>query len=241
VRTWFGTEKGANGKTKVTLIWEPSPGPAGARRDPPGALGVLAATEKGDLVYRGRSTVPGSPGTGSAGTAGLPPGAGGGAQRLTCEAPPGPLELRLTVEGTNGAGTLYREYNTIEVPELTTPQVAISTPRVYRARTARDVQAINADGNATPAVVRDFSRAERLVVRFDVYAAGTDMPTTTATLLNRSGDKMADLPVTTTTVGGTHAFELGLNTIPAGEYLIRIDAMGASGNASEVLAIRIGA
>ena len=68
VRTWVGTERGTAGKTKVTLIWEPSPLPPGARRDPPGALGVLAATEKGDLVYRGRSTRPGAPGTGLAGT-----------------------------------------------------------------------------------------------------------------------------------------------------------------------------
>jgi len=80
-----------------------------------------------------------------------------------------------------------------------------------------------------------------VIVRFDVYAAGTDQPKTTATLLNRSGVKMADLPVTMPPAGGTHAFELGLNTIPAGEYLIQIDAEGASGKASEILAIRVGA
>jgi VWFA-related protein len=241
VRTWVGTEKGAGGKTRVTLVWEPSPLPPGARRDPPGAVAVLAATEKGDLVYRGRSSLPGTPGAGSAGTAPLPAGAGAGAQRLTFEAPPGKLELRLTIEGTSGAGTLDREDRTIEVPDLTAPQVAISTPRVFRARTARDVQTITADGNATPVIGREFSRAERLVVRFDVYAAGTDMPKTTATLLNRNGDKMADLPVVPATAGGTHAFEVGLNTIPSGEYLIQIDSAGASGTASEVIAIRVGA
>ncbi|HET9269165.1 MAG TPA: VWA domain-containing protein [Vicinamibacterales bacterium] len=240
VRTWVGTEKGASGKTKVTLVWEPSPVPAGARRDAPGALGVLAATTNGSLVYRGRSALPGTPGTGSSGSAPLPPGASAGAQRVTFEAPPGKLEVRLTVEGTNGAGTLDREDRTIEVPDLTAPQVAISTPRVFRARTARDVQAIAADGTLTPVIAREFSRAERLIVRFDVYAAGTEAPKTTATLLNRSGDKIADLPVSPATAGGTHAFELGLNTIPAGEYLIQIDAAGGSGNASEVLAIRIG-
>jgi len=241
VRTWVGTEKGANGKTKVTVVWEPSPVPAGARRDAPGALAVLAATEKGDLVYRGRSSLPGSPGAGSAGSAPLPPGAGAGAQRFTFDAPPGKLDLRLTVEGTNGAGTLDRENKNIEVPDLTAPQVAISTPRVFRARTARDMQTLIADGNATPVIGREFSRAERLLLRFDVYGAGTDQPKTTAALLNRGGDKMADLPVTPAAAGGTHAVEVGLNTIPAGEYLIQIDAAGASGNASEVLAIRVGA
>jgi VWFA-related protein len=241
VRTWVGTEKGANGKTKVTLVWEPSPVPAGARRDPPGALGVLAATPKGDLVYRGRSALPGTPGTGSSGTAPLPAGAGAGTQRLTFEAPPGKLELRLTVEGVAGAGTLDREDRTIEVPDLTAPQVAISTPRVFRVRTVRELQALNADGNATPVIGRDFSRTERVIVRFDVYAAGSDVPKTTARLLNRGGDKMADLTVTPAAAGGTHTFEVGLNTIPAGEYLIQIDATGASGTATEVIAIRVGA
>ena len=240
VRTWVGTEKGAGGKTKVTLVWEPSPVPAGARRDAPGALGVLAATESGSLIYRGRSALPGTPGTGSTGTAPLPPGAGAGAQRVTFEAPPGKLELRLTVEGANGAGTLDREDKTIEVPDLTAPQVAISTPRVFRGRTARDIQALTADGNATPVIAREFSRAERLIVRFDVYAAGSDAPTLTATLLNRGGDKISDLPVAPAAAGGTHAFEVGLNSIPGGEYLIQIDASGASGKASEVLAIRVG-
>ncbi len=73
------------------------------------------------------------------------------------------------------------------MPDLTTPQVAITTPRVFRARTARDMQALAADGNATPVIGREFSRSERLLIRFDVYAAGTDAPKATATLLNRGG------------------------------------------------------
>jgi len=58
--------------------------------------------------------------------------------------------------------------------------------------------------------------------------------------MNRGGDKMADLPVVAAAAGGMHAIEVGLNTIPSGEYLIQIDAAGASGKASEVLAIRVG-
>jgi len=240
VRTWVGTERGTAGKTKVTLLWEPAPLPAGARRDPPGGLAVIAATEKGDLIYRGRSALPGSapPGVSSGAVV---PATGAGPQRLTFEAPPGKLDLRLTVEGANGAGTLDREDRTIEVPDLTSPQVAITTPRVFRARTARDVQTLSTDANAVPTIAREFSRSERLIIRFDVYAAGTDMPKMTATLLNRGGTKMGDLPVTAAPVGGGQEGNVLLNTIAAGEYLIQLDATGASGTASEVLAIRIGA
>ena len=173
VRTWVGTEKGAGGKTKVTLVWEPSPVPPGARRDPPGgARRAGRRRAKGDLVLSrpvraaGCARAPDRP---ARATAPRPPA---GPQRLTFEAPPGKLELRLTVEGADGAGTLDREDQTIEMPDLTAPQVALSTPRVFRARTARDMQALAADGSATPVIGREFSRTERLLIRFDVYAAG---------------------------------------------------------------------
>ena len=41
VRTWVGSQRGAGGKTKVTVVWEPMPAPPGARRDP--IAGLLGA------------------------------------------------------------------------------------------------------------------------------------------------------------------------------------------------------
>ncbi len=78
----------------------------GRRRDAPRRVGRAGGAPQGDPHPRGRSSLPGSAGTGSAGTAPLPPGAGAGAQRFTFDAPPGKLDLRLTVEGASGAGTL---------------------------------------------------------------------------------------------------------------------------------------
>ena len=72
-------------------------------------------------------------------------------QRLAFDAPPGKLELRLTVEEAGGGGTLDSEIRDITVPDFTAPQVALSTPRVYRARTAREFQALVADAAAMPA------------------------------------------------------------------------------------------
>ena len=56
VRTWLGTSRGEQGKTRVTLIWEPLPQPPGLRRDQPlpGRVSLIAADPKGDLVFRGR-------------------------------------------------------------------------------------------------------------------------------------------------------------------------------------------
>ncbi|MSO82686.1 MAG: VWA domain-containing protein [Acidobacteria bacterium] len=256
VRTWLGTARGEQGKTRVTLIWEPLPVSPGARRDQPlpGRVSLIAASAKGDLVFRGRvpDAAPGlsaaQPATGArpAGSVQAPVGgressatsatpASPGPQRLVFDAPPGELELRISVEATGG-GMIDSEIRTITVPDLTTPDAAISTPRVHRSRTARDFQAIAADAGAVPAVGREFSRTERLLIRFDVYGNATP----TAALLNRGGQKMADVPVVAAVAGGTHQIDLGLSAIAAGEYLVEITTKGATGEVKELIPLRVG-
>ena len=236
VRTWLGTTRGESGKTRVTLIWEPLPQPPGARgnRPEPGHVSLIAADSTGDLVFRGRA--PDGPPTPTArgATAGAP--APSGAQQLVFEATPGELDLRITVEAASGGGLLDREIRTFTVPDLTSPDAAVSTPRVYRGRTARDFQLLAADAGAVPTVARNFSRSERLLIRFDVYGNATP----TAALLNRGGDKMADVPVTAAAVGGTHQIDLGLGAMAAGEYLIEITVTGATGEAKELIPLRVG-
>lgn len=243
VRTWLGTTRGEAGKTRVTLIWEPLPQPAGVRRDPPGRVSLIAADSRGDLVFRGRSpdaalasaAPPAGNGAGAAGTRvpTAPPAAG--PQRLVFDAPPGTLELRMSVEGAAG-GVLDQEIRTITVPDLTTPDAGMSTPRVHRVRTARELQTVTADAAALPVAGREFSRTERLLIRFDVFGNATP----TAVLLNRNGQKMADVPVAPATAGGTHQIDLGLNSVAAGEYLVEITAKGGTGEAKELVAFRIG-
>jgi VWFA-related protein len=236
VRTWLGTARGDEGKTRVTLIWEPLPPPPGVRRDQPqaGRMSVIAARANGDLVFRGRAPDAALASAAPPATPAAPPAAG--PQRLVFDAPPGELELRLSVEATAGGGVLDSEIRNITVPDLTSPDAALSTPRVHRARTARDFQAVAADAAAVPVAGREFSRTERLLIRFDVYGTAT----TTAALLNRNGDKMADVPVAPAKAGGTHQIDLGLASIAIGEYLIEITAKGAAGEAKELVPIRIG-
>ena len=248
VRTWLGTERGENGKTKITLVWEPLPKtPVGnLRSDPaPGRVSVIAATEKGDLVYRGRSPdgaqlASASPQTTGA-SANLPASATATAapQSLTFEAAPGKLELRMTVEGAGG-GVLDQEIRNIAIPDLTAARPAISTPRVYAVRTPREFQAIASNAAAVPPANREFSRTMRLLIRFDSYGPGNEVPAPTATLLNSNGQKFTDVPVTTATAGGTHQIDMSLATIPAGEYVIEITTKSATGEtAKELVAFRV--
>ena len=245
VRTWVGTERGENGRTKVTLVWEPLPTQGSVRRDAAGRVAVLAADARGDLVFRGRSpeAPPAPAGAAGGGTAAVGGRRGGpsgppdnGPHRIEFETAPGEIELRLTIEGADGVGTLDNEIRKIAVPDLTSPDAAISTPRVHRVRTAREAQTVIANGSAVPVASREFSRTERLLIRFDVYGNATP----TAVLLNRGGARMNDIPVAATTTGGTHVIDLPLSAIATGEYLIEITAKGATNETKELIAFRIG-
>jgi hypothetical protein len=251
VRTWLGTERGENGKTKVTLVWEPLPKPSGGnlRNDPtPGRVSVIAATEKGDLVFRGRTPDAGqlaSANPQATGASASLPAASASAtttaapQALTFEAAPGKLELRMTVEGAGG-GVLDQEIRTITIPDLTAARPALSTPRVYAVRTPREFQAIAGNAAAVPPANREFSRTMRLLIRFDSYGPGNEVPAPTAALLNNNGQKFTDVPVAAATAGGTHQIDMSLATIPAGEYVVEISVKGATGEtAKELVAFRV--
>jgi VWFA-related protein len=254
VRTWIGTERGENGKTRVTLVWEPLPAQgtgalASARREQPGRVSLLAATSEGNLVFRGRSpdaalaaagpaAAPNDTGTAAGRTPSAAPATA--PQRLVFDAPPGKIELRMTVEAAGSGGTLDSEIRDITVPDFTAPQVALSTPRVYRARTAREFQALAADTNAVASPGREFSRTERLLIRFDAYGPGTEKPDVAAVLLNRAGTKMSDVQIAPGTAGSMHQIDLGLASIPAGEYLVEITAKSGSGEVKELVPLRVG-
>jgi VWFA-related protein len=250
VRTWIGTERGENGKTRVTLIWEPLPAQgATVRREQPGRVSLLAATSEGNLVFRGRSPDAALAAAGPArspndtGTvAGRSPSAAPATapQRLVFDAPPGKIELRMTVEAAGSGGTLDSEIRDLTVPDFTAPQVALSTPRVYRARTAREFQTLAADAGAIPQPGREFLRTERLLIRFDSYGPGTEKPEVTAVLMNRAGQKMSDVQLAPGAAGTTHQIDLGLASIPTGEYLVEITAKGTGGEVKELVPFRLG-
>jgi len=114
--------------------------------------------------------------------------------RVTFEAQPGKMQLRVSVEGT-GAQVLDSEVREVAVPDLTAPQTSLGTPEVFRARTVREYQQMKADADAVPCAAREFSRTDRIVIRVPAYGPGSSIPTIAAKLLNRAGQPMADLQV----------------------------------------------
>jgi VWFA-related protein len=224
-RFWVGTSRGENGQTRVTLKWEPIPPLPGVPAEP-GSLAsrlvLTASTPDGRALYKG--TAPEQPEPSATATAG---------GTLIFDAPPGQAQLRLVVEGTRGQ-VIDSTTRELTLPDFTRVQVGLATPRVFVGRTVRDLNAIKANPAAVPTADRLFSRTDRLLIRTEAYAPGGAAPAMTARLLNRSGQKMADLPMQSSDL------ELPLSSLPVGDYLIELNAKTEAGSAQELVAFKVG-
>jgi hypothetical protein len=144
------------------------------------------------------------------------------------------MQLRVSVEGS-GSQVLDTDLREVSVPDLTAPD-ALGTAAVFRARTARELQQIKADPDATPTTAREFSRTDRLLVRVPAYAPSNGSPAVSARLLNRTGAPMSDLPVSAS-AGGAQ-IDLPLAGLAPGEYILEIKPAG-DGDARELVGFRI--
>jgi VWFA-related protein len=241
IRSWIGTGKGEGGRTRMTFVWGPLPPVPGLERSR--SLQVLLQASRGVRVYysgpvESEAPARGEPTARPAGEANQPaPPAASAA--VTFEAEPGTLQVRITVKGEKGE-TLDSEVRDLTVPDLTGVAVALSTPSVYRSANAREFNALLANPSPVPTPGREFRRTERLIVRFDVYAQGSELPVVSARVLNRMGKGMADLPVRAPRPPGAYyQLDLPLAGFAAGEYLIEVKAAGTGGEAVELVPVKI--
>ena len=289
VRTWIGTSRAENGKTNVTLVWEPATRVPGDRREPPAGVSVIAQGAggyyKGKAVDGSGGAVASNAGAGGAGGAasggtgsnggssgvvvvdstaprtssGTGPGGGtaaaGGASaagtggalglssrggRLTFAAVPGPMQLKLSIEGAAGQ-VLDSDFREIVIPDYTKAEASLSEPAIFRARTQRDLTVLAADPQAMPTTAREFSRTERLLIRVAAYAPGGSTTLPVAQLLNRDGKKMSDLVVKPFAPGGEGMYqtELPLAGLPAGEFLVQVTMAGEHGEQKRLIGLRV--
>jgi VWFA-related protein len=218
VRTWVGTSRGENGKTRVTFVWEPLPKPPGEKpgsREEPTGVNVTAVAPDGSPYFRG--AVP---------------------SRITFDANPGKIQLRMSVTGA-ASQVLDSETRELTIPDLTSPQTTIGTPEILRARTARDFQQLKADPAGMPIAAREFSRTDRLIIRVPAYGPGGTAPTLSVHLLNRTGSAMSELAASPAPTAGMQQVELPLAALAPGEYVVEIKATGEGGEAKELVGFRV--
>jgi hypothetical protein len=231
-RFWTGTEQADEGKARVTFVWEPLALKDASRAGDGAARVMLTVTgADGSPVFRG-PVAPAAAGEGApAGTA--PAGAG-----VTFTAPPGQIEMRMVVENARGQ-VIDSTNQSLTVPDYARTQVSFSTPRLYRARTAREALLVRNNVDAPPTAMREFSRAERLLIRLDAYTVDGAKPDVSAKLLNRAGTTMADVPVQAVE-GKPLLIDFPLASLAAGEYIIQVDAKSASGTAQQMIGFKVG-
>jgi hypothetical protein len=235
VSTWIGTAAGAGGRTHVTFVWEPVPPVPGEKRQDVASLRLIV-TARGEELFNGQ--VLGDPAA-----SGPPPAAGSttvtrAPAQVTFDAPPGKMTVRVVALNEKGEA-LDGFQQEATVPDFSSAQVRITTPFVFRTRTAREFQALMRDTDPVPTTLRDFRRTERLLIRFGVHGGG-DAPAVSATLLNRLGQKMTDLPLQPPAEPGKpYQVDLPLSSFSPGDYVIEIRVKGTPEDATELIAVKI--
>jgi VWFA-related protein len=232
VRPWFGLARGADGKTRVTFVWEPADRVPGDRATPSPSRVVLTALGADNTALFEGPVLPAGP-TGPIGNDPLEEASA----RAVFDVPPGRLRLRMSIEDA-AERVIDSDVREIAIRDLRGP-VALGTPEVLRARTARDVRALVADPDAVPVASREFSRAERLIIRFRAYAPGAERPVVTAQLLSRSGKAMRDLQVQPVALDDQNQIDLPLASLATGEYQLEITAKSPAGQARDLIRFRV--
>ncbi len=237
VRTWIGTARGDNGRTRVTFLWEPA---ARGRRggEAPARVLLTALSDAGGPSYRGR--VPEGESRAGRGTnrrraaSDAPPAE----TRVEFEAEPGTLQLSLAVEDETGE-VIDRDRQEIEIPDFTGTDLVLSTPSFLRARNHQEWQALVGDWGAAPTASREFRRTERILIRFEAYAPGTERPDVRARLLNRGGELIHPLDVEQAVEGRPYQVDLRPIHLPPGDYVVELAASSPTGDATQLIAFRL--
>jgi VWFA-related protein len=221
---WAGARRGATPEAELTLAWEAVGMPGSGVTDAVDRVAVTVVDERGAEVYRGV----------------IPKGADAvrAAGQATFEVPAGPLIIRAVGENVRGNRVETQEQS-FSVPDFSATGPRIATPVIFRGRTARDLQAVRAAVSPLPAIDRQFSRTDRMLVRFDAYAPGGSSPVVAMRLLNRGGDAIASLPAPVRAGAGPFEFEMSFGSFPPGDYLIEIKAEINGDVAREIFGIHV--
>ena len=238
VRTWIGTARGDNGRTRVTFLWEPAASSGRRGGEVPARVLLTALSDAGGPSYRGR--VPEGPGRAGRGTsrrhaASEAPAA---EARVEFEAEPGTLQLSLAVEDERGE-VIDRDRREVEIPDFTGTDLVLSTPSFVRARNHREWQARVDDWGAVPTAAREFRRTERVLIRFEAYAPGTERPDVRARLLNRGGELIHPLDVQQADDERPYQVDLRPAHLPPGDYVVELAATSAAGDVTRLVAFRL--
>lgn len=223
---WFGQERIETDRTRVTFVWDPAPTRAGERTRglPPSRVVVTAQAADGTTLFDGTVHALSS-----------------GMRSLSAaafEASPGRVRLQMSIQDASA-----RELDT-DVREVIVSgfagAVGLGTPRVFRARTAREYNALADDPAAAPSASRTFGRTERLLFRVPIHTtAESAAPVVSAALVSRTGHVLRPLPILQTADASFVTTDLPLAGLAAGEYSVRWTVASGAEEARESVLFRV--
>ena len=156
---------------------------------------------------------------------------GRGQNGLVFPAKPGELSIRIAAAAADGS-PVETTFVTVKVPAPAAVQLA--TPKFFRGRTAR---ALNAT-DATPTASREFTRQDQVAVRAHAWAQSSAPATISARLLSDRGVVLQDLTVDVTAPGhGSIAVPVG--ALGLGRYVIEITAASGADIGRVLSAFRV--
>jgi VWFA-related protein len=222
---WVGYTRGAASTTDVTVVWEPT-----------SRLGASSAARVEVEHLRNDGSVEGAPQSiMRSGLTGAAMASTATAARLAL--PPGKTILRLTSYDLAGE-VLDRWTQDISVPDLSSPPLALATPRFLLARSAFELRALQTAKDAVPAASRRLRKTDRLLVELEAYSAGS-APELTVELLNQKGESLVTLPVPAPAGGGKPRLEIPLQLLAPATYLLKVTAKTAEGQVEQHAPFRI--
>ena len=229
IRPWFGMSRGDGGKTRVTFVWEPATHVPGERvRHSASRLVLTALAGDGSVLFEGpvAPTGPAAFDEPSATPA-----------RAVFDVSPGRLRLRMAIQDA-ASQAIDRDVREISIRDLRGAP-ALGTPEILRARNAREFRSLDRD-TAVPVAAREFSRTERLLIRFRAYGPPGAEPAVSAKLLGRMGHVVRALSVSpAAAASGVHEIDLPLAGFAAGEYVIEFTASSAGGDVQDRVTFRV--
>jgi VWFA-related protein len=202
VDVWVGAARGSGGSTRLLVTWDPTNRYGNSN---PASAEVELLDEDGKPVGRAQTIavkrVDGAPAI------------------ATIETAPGPRTLRMTVKSADG--TIIDQWRErVQVPSLA-DDLALATPRFFRARTPFELRALEADASPTPVASRAFRTTDRVLVEIEAYS--TEPVELSAELLNQDGKALVSLPVPPPKDGKSR-ITLPLSSLARSTYVLRIHA-----------------
>ncbi len=218
IQPWLRMAPGTAGRTRVTFAW--APGSAGSSA---ALVTMEAVTFDGNKLHAAaipalRSSTPDEP------------------EEVTFDAPPGPIQLSLGIQGGNDT-LLGTDIQHVNVPRFDTRKPVIAAVEFVRPGSPAEFLAMQKARLAMPTDVREFFRHDRLILRVRAFL-GPEPADVTVRLLDYARKEVLQLPVLPE-VGGFSQFDLRFAPYARGEYFLDVRAVAGGVETNQRLSFRL--